>query len=168
MPEIKNTTRGPLTLSTGHTVPAGGRIFVSADVLDGNANAAPVQGWFNSGALVLMLGDADTDGEAASQGADPSPAAVKGQTPQPGAPDGELAGLDDAEANADAEAAARREQEASVIDDDAAASLDADSPSNSSAALDELKRRAKALGIDFGPRIGAETLAMRIQDAEAG
>lgn len=33
--------------------------------------------------------------------------------------------------------------------------------------LAELKARAKELGIEFGPRIGAETLAARIAEAEA-
>ena len=33
--------------------------------------------------------------------------------------------------------------------------------------LDDLKARAKELGIEFGPRIGAETLAARIAEAEA-
>ena len=32
----------------------------------------------------------------------------------------------------------------------------------------ELKARAKELGIEFGPRIGAGTLAERIAEAEAG
>ena len=31
----------------------------------------------------------------------------------------------------------------------------------------KLKARAKELGIEFGPRIGAETLAQRIAEAEA-
>lgn len=126
MPEVRNTSRGDLTMVPGGLVPAGGSISIDADALDRARRIPVVRGWFDSGKLVVV------EQEQVIVSVAPS---------------------DEFEARVEA---VGKQEAPKVVDREP-------NPAN----LDALKARARALGVSFGGRIGAETLAERIAEAEA-
>lgn len=52
MPEVRNTSKGDLTLVPGGRVPAGGSLFIPDDVLARGMQNDVIRAWFDEGRLV--------------------------------------------------------------------------------------------------------------------